>query len=40
LERAYPAWFEKWMEGGAKQTLRLRMIKDGYIGESLYPIRP
>jgi hypothetical protein len=36
LERAYPAWFEKWMEGGAKQTLRLRMIKDGYIGDILW----
>jgi len=33
LERAYPAWFEKWMEGGAKKTLRLRMIKDAYIGD-------
>ncbi len=33
LERAYPPWFEKWMEGGAKKTLRLRMIKDAYIGD-------
>src|SRR5262245_38712931 len=33
LARAYPAWFEKWMEGGAKRTLRLRMIKDAYIGD-------
>ena len=34
LARAYPAWFEKWMPGGAKRTLRLRMIKDAYIGDS------
>ena len=33
LERAYPPWHEKWMEGGAKKTLRLRMIKDAYIGD-------
>jgi len=33
LARAYPAWFEKWMPGGAKRTLQLRMIKDAYIGE-------
>ena len=33
LERAYPAWYEKWMDGGAKKTLRLRMIKDAYIGD-------
>jgi hypothetical protein len=33
LARAYPAWFEKWMPGGAKKTLRLRMIKDAYIGD-------
>ena len=33
LERAYPAWHEKWMKGGAKKTLRLRMIKDAYIGD-------
>jgi len=33
LARAYPAWFEKWMTGGAKRTLRLRMIKDAYIGD-------
>jgi hypothetical protein len=33
LARAYPAWFEKWMEGGAKRTLRLRMIKDAYVGD-------
>jgi len=35
LARAYPAWFEKWMPGGAKKTLRLRMIKDAYIGEPI-----
>jgi hypothetical protein len=33
LSRAYPAWFEKWMRGGAKRTLRLRMIKDAYVGD-------
>lgn len=33
LSRAYPAWYEKWMEGGAKRSLRLRMMKDSYIGE-------
>jgi hypothetical protein len=36
LERAYPAWFEKWMDGGAKKTLRLRMIKDAYIGDVIW----
>jgi len=39
LERAYPPWYEKWMEGGAKKTLRLRMIKDAYIGDIFwYPV--
>ena len=33
LARAYPAWYEKWMDGGVKRTLRLRMIKDAYIGD-------
>ncbi len=33
LARAYPAWFEKWMRGGAKETLRLRMMKDAYVGD-------
>jgi hypothetical protein len=33
LARAYPAWYEKWMRGGAKRTLRLRMIKDAYVGD-------
>lgn len=36
LARAYPAWYEKWMEGGVKRTLRLRMIKDAYIGDILW----
>jgi len=36
LARAYPAWFEKWMPGGAKRTLRLRMIKDAYIGDIVW----
>ncbi|MCA9271344.1 MAG: hypothetical protein KDA41_22830 [Planctomycetales bacterium] len=33
LERAYPSWHEKWMAGGAKKLLRLRMVKDAYIGD-------
>lgn len=36
LERAYPAWFEKWTDGGAKKALRLRMMKDAYIGDILW----
>lgn len=36
LARAYPAWYEKWMPGGAKRTLRLRMIKDAYIGDIVW----
>jgi hypothetical protein len=36
LARAYPAWYEKWMPGGAKRTLRLRMVKDAYIGDILW----
>jgi hypothetical protein len=35
LERAYAPWFEKWMHGGAKKLLRLRMLKDAYIGDRL-----
>jgi len=39
LERAYAPWFEKWMHGGAKKLLRLRMLKDAYIGDIFwYPI--
>ena len=33
LERAYAPWYEKWMPGGAKKLLRLRMLKDAYIGD-------
>jgi hypothetical protein len=33
LERAYNAWYEKWMHGGAKKMLRLRMVKDAYLGD-------
>lgn len=40
LERAYSPWFEKWMHGGAKKLLRLRMLKDAYIGELLWAIYP
>jgi hypothetical protein len=36
LERAYPAWHEKWMHGGAKRLLRQRMMKDAYVGDVLY----
>jgi GNAT superfamily N-acetyltransferase/predicted ABC-type ATPase len=31
--RQYPAWYEKWMDHGAKRLLQLRMIKDSYIGD-------
>jgi hypothetical protein len=40
LARAYPAWYEKWMPGGAKRTLRLRMIKDAYIGDIYNALPP
>lgn len=33
LRRMYPAWYEKWMEHGAKYLQKLRMIKDAYIGD-------
>ncbi len=33
LRRMYPAWFEKWMNHGAKKLLQLRMLKDAYIGD-------
>lgn len=33
LRRSYPAWYEKWMDHGAKRLLQLRMIKDAYIGD-------
>lgn len=33
LRRQYPAWYEKWMERGAKRLQQLRMIKDAYIGD-------
>jgi hypothetical protein len=33
LERAYPVWHEKWMDGGVKRLLRQRMMKDAYIGD-------
>jgi hypothetical protein len=36
LARAYPAWHEKWMENGVKQTLRLRMMKDAFIGDIIW----
>ena len=36
LERAYPAWYEKYCEGGVKQTLKLRMVKDAYLGDVLW----
>jgi len=31
--RQYPAWYEKWMDHGAKRLVQLRMIKDAYIGD-------
>lgn len=33
LRRAYPPWYEKWMDHGARKLLQLRMIKDAYIGD-------
>lgn len=30
---AYGPWWEKWMDRGGKQVLRLRMIKDAYSGD-------
>lgn len=33
LRRSYPAWYEKWMDHGAKRLMQLRMIKDSYIGD-------
>lgn len=36
LERAYPAWYEKYSDGGVKQVLRLRMVKDAYLGDVLW----
>jgi RNA polymerase sigma factor (sigma-70 family) len=33
LRRSYPAWYEKWMDHGAKRLLQLRMTKDAYIGD-------
>lgn len=36
LERAYPAWYEKWTDGGAKKALRLRMMKDAYVGDIVW----
>ncbi len=36
LERAYPAWYEKYSDGGVKQTLRMRMVKDSYLGDILW----
>jgi hypothetical protein len=36
LARAYPAWYEKWMPGGAKRTLQLRMLKDAYVGDIVW----
>jgi 2'-5' RNA ligase len=31
--RQYPAWYEKWMDHGAKRLQQLRMVKDSYIGD-------
>lgn len=36
LRRSYPAWYDKWMEHGAKRLLQLRMIKDAYIGDIVW----
>lgn len=31
--KQYPAWYEKWMDHGAKRLQQLRMVKDAYIGD-------
>lgn len=36
LERAYRPWHEKWMRGGCKKTLQLRMMKDAYLGDVVW----
>lgn len=33
LRRMYPPWFEKWMERGAKNLGRQRMVRDAYRGD-------
>ena len=39
LRRSYSPWWEKWMDGGAVKTSRLRMIKDAFIGDTFtYPM--
>lgn len=32
LRSCYSPWWEKWMKGGAKKVLQLRMVKDAYRG--------
>lgn len=36
LEKCYSAWWEKWMEHGAKRSCQLRMLKDAWIGDIFY----
>lgn len=36
LERSYAAWWEKWMEHGAKRACQLRMVKDAWIGDRFW----
>lgn len=38
FEDSYPAWFEKWQNGGMVDLRALRMVKDAWIGDQLlYP---
>ncbi len=33
LRRSYPAWHTKWSDHGAENLLKIRMIKDSYVGD-------
>lgn len=35
LRRAYPPWYEKWMNSGSKKLTQLRMMKDAWIGDQI-----
>lgn len=38
LRRAYPPWYEKWMNHGSKKLTQQRMMKDAFIGDRItYP---
>lgn len=36
LRGSYSPWYEKYMPGGALKTRQLRMIKDAYMGDTVY----